>query len=200
MTLSADRVIPSVAEIEACENYIKQTWRNRCRILTASGPEELLVPVIHSGAKMPIREVRIEYSTPWVLRTERAIESAYRSSPFFDEYRDGLFSLLESGTEHLYDLNLLLIRHLLRRLGLACEISDTADFTPPAGEDDDWRYVLTPKKPNSVLRELGLGKPYYQVFSSRFGFTDGLSILDLLFNEGPDSIRYLKLLRTASLR
>ena len=192
MTLSPDRVIPSVAVLEACENYTKQTWRNRCRILTASGPGILQVPVIHDAPKMPIREVRIEYTTPWVVRTERAIASAYRTSAYFEYYREELYSLLEAGEERLFDLNLSLLRFFLEKTGVAADLSFTEDFTPPAGDTDDWRYALTPKKPNSVLQELGLQKPYYQVFSSAFGFVPGLSIMDLLFNEGPDSILCLK--------
>ena len=192
MTLSPDRVIPSVAVLEACENYTKQTWRNRCRILTASGPGILQVPVIHDAPKMPIREVRIEYTTPWVIRTERAIDSAYRTSAYFEYYRDDLYSLLEAGEERLFDLNLSLLHFFLDKTGIAVDLSLSETFIPPVGEADDWRYDLTPKKPNSVLRELGLQKSYYQVFPSESGFVPGLSVMDLLFNEGPDSILYLK--------
>ena len=92
ITLSPDRVIPSCAVLEACEHYSKQTWRNRCRILTATGPDILQVPVIHDAPKIPVMEVRIEYTTPWVIRTERAIDSAYRTSAYFEYYRDELFA------------------------------------------------------------------------------------------------------------
>ena len=192
ITLSPDRVIPSCAVLEACENYSKQTWRNRCRILAATGPDILQVPVIHDAPKILITDVRIEYTTPWVIRTERAIDSAYRTSAYFEYYRDELYALLDAKPERLFELNLSLLRFFLDKLGLRVELTLSDDYTPPGSAEDDWRYALTPKKPNTVLRDLGLGKPYYQVFSQKYGFVPGLSVMDLLFNEGPSSILYLK--------
>ena len=192
MTLSPDRVIPSRAVLEACENYRKQTWRNRCRILSAGGVEILQVPIVHTAPKIPIREVRVDYSTPWVLRTERTLDAAYHTSAYFDYYRDDLFALLEAGQERLFDLNLRLLRFLLEKTGVAAEITFTDDFAAPDTLPDDWRYTLTPKRPNTILHDLELEKPYFQVFSGKYGFVQGLSVLDLLFNEGPDSVLYLK--------
>ena len=186
--------MPSYAVLEACENYIKQTWRNRCRILSATGPDILQAPVIHDAPKIRITDVRIEYATPWVVRTERAIDSAYRTSAYFDYYRDELFVILDRKPERLFELNLSLLRFFLDKLGLPVELSLSEDFTPPGTVADDWRYVLTPKRPNTVLKDLGLEKPYYQVFSQKYGFVPGLSVMDLLFNEGPDAILYLKTL------
>ena len=179
------------AQLEACENYTKQTWRNRCRILTATGVETLQVPVIHDAPKMPIREVRIEYTTPWLLRTQRALDSAYWNSAYFEYYRDDLYAILDSRPETLFDLNLRLLHFLLDKTGLKTEIRLTEDFVPPGGPDD-WRSALSPKRPNSVLQELGLSKPYYQVFSEKFGFVPSLSVVDILFNEGPDAIFWLR--------
>lgn len=195
ITLSADKVIPSCAVLEAHEHYAKQTWRNRCRILAATGPDILQVPVIHDAPKMPIREVRIEYTTPWVVRTERAIDSAYRTSAYFEFYREDLYTILDAQPEYLFDLNLSILRFFLEKLGLPVRLSLSDDFTLPGTVEDDWRFVLTPKKPNTILQDLGLGKPYYQVFSGKYGFVPGLSVMDLLFNEGPDSILYLKSVR-----
>ena len=192
MTLSPDRVIPSSVRLEGCEHYIKQTWRSRCRILTASGAEILQVPVVHAAAKMPVREVPVEYTTPWVVRTERTLDAAYRMSAYYDYYRDDLFAILEEGIPLLFDLNLALIRFLAVRLGVAVEIDVSTDYLPEGDVTDDWRYALTPKKSNTVLRDLGLERPYYQVFSQKYGFVPGLSALDLLCNEGPDSLLFLK--------
>lgn len=192
ITLSPDRVIPSCAVLEACEHYSKQTWRNRCRILTATGPDILQVPVIHDAPKIPVTEVRIEYTTPWVIRTERAIDSAYRTSAYFEYYRDELYAILDAEIPRLFDLNLQLLRFFLSKTGLQVDLSLSRESVPPDTVPDDWRYALTPKKPNTVLRDLGLEKPYFQVFSGKYGFVPGLSIMDLLFNEGPDSILYLK--------
>lgn len=197
----------STVFIEACENYQKQSWRNRCRILTASGPEYLSFPVVHEGGtfSLPIKEIKVDYSTPWVVRTERCLETAYLSSPFFEYYRDELFSILDSHPETLWGLNMGIIRTLCRKTGISPEIIETASFTAPvppgAAADPEWpggavggdyRNLLHPKSENCVLKDMGLGKPYYQVFGRRFGFVPGLSVVDLLFNEGPESICLLR--------
>lgn len=197
-TLSPDRVIPSVVHLEACEHYQKQSWRNRCRILAAGGPLDLQVPVVHAGGAghLPIREIRIDYSTPWLPKFERAVRSAYDMSAFFDYYRDDLFALLDARPGTLFDLNLQVIRFFLEKTGVAVDFRFTQDYLPAglaeAACGDDWRERIHPKRPNTVLTDLGLKKPYFQVFSSKYGFTEGLSIMDLVFNEGPDAILYLK--------
>ncbi len=178
--------------LEACENYQKQSYRNRCRILTAAGVESLSVPVVHEGGtfKLPIREIKVDYSTPWVLRTERAIAAAYDSSAFFEYYRDGVFSILDSRPETLWDLNLKLIVFFFNKLGINPGIGFTEDFSlSPSGTDH--RYDIHPKKADPILDSMGLEKPYFQVFSGKYGFQKNLSIMDLLFNEGPDSVSYL---------
>ena len=182
----------SVVYMEACENYCKQTWRNRCRILTANGPQDLIVPVVHEGGtfQLPITRIRVDYSTPWVLRTERAIESAYGSSPFFTYYRDGLYAILDPHPETLWELNLRIIRFFCEKIGIAPEIRFTTAYNPDT--EEDFRSVIHPKKPNTIMLDLGIGRPYWQVFGERFGFTPGLSVMDLLFNEGPESICLLR--------
>ena len=192
MTLSPDRVLPSTVQLEACENYQKQSYRNRCYILAGDGVQMLQVPVVH-GDSWLITDVRVDYSTPWVLRTQRALDTAYETSAYYEYYRDELFSLLEAQPQTLWELNLSTIRFLLKKTGIACELSPTAAFVGPDMEADDYRFSLHPKKEDSVLAQLGLDKPYYQVFRDRMsGFTPKLSCLDLLFNEGPDSIMWLK--------
>lgn len=192
LTLSADRVLPSVVQLEACENYQKQSYRNRCYILASDGPQMLQVPVVHD-ADMLITAVRVDYSTPWVLRTERALDTAYETAAYYEYYRDSLFPLLEAQPETLWELNLSLIRWCLERCGIACQLEPTANFAAPDTLADDYRYCIHPKRPDTVLSSLGLDKPYYQVFRDRLGgYTPGMSILDLLFNEGPDSILWLK--------
>lgn len=192
MTLSPDRVLPSTVQLEACENYQKQSYRNRCYTLAGDGVQMLQIPVVH-GADMAITRVRVDYSTPWVVRTQRALDTAYETSAYYLYYRDELFSLLEAQPQTLWELNLSTIRFLLKKTGIACELSPTAGFIGPDMEADDYRFSLHPKKEDSVLGQLGLDKPYYQVFRDRMGgFTPNLSCLDLLFNEGPDSILWLK--------
>ena len=167
----------------------------RSHILAGDGVQMLQVPVVHQ-ADMAITLVRVDYSTPWVLRTQRALDTAYETSAYYAYYRDSLFALLEERPETLWELNLRTQRWSLEKLGVSCELIPTEEFVPPETRADDYRYVIHPKKEDSILRDLGLGKPYYQVFRDRMGgFTPRLSILDLLFNEGPDSIVWIKRLQ-----
>lgn len=194
-TLSPDRVIASKVYLEACETYSKQTYRNRCVIATSQGKEALSFPIVHDG-DYAITHVKVDYSTPWILRTERAIASAYDHSAFFEYYADELFAILRSEPGRLWDLNLSIIRFFLEKTGISAEIIPTEEFTPkgdstsPYGED--YRDSIHPKKPDTVLADLGLEKEYFQVFKTKYGFIQNLSIMDLLFNEGPSSIVYLK--------
>ena len=187
MTLSPDRVLPSHVLLEACESYQKQSYRNRCYILASDGPQMLQVPVSHTA------EGLVDYSTPWVLRTQRALDTAYETAAYYEYYRDEVFAVLDARPRTLWELNLSTIRFLINKIGIACEIEPTQEFAAPGSVPDDYRYVIHPKKPDDILASLGLDKPYYQVFRDRLGgFTPRLSALDLLFNEGPDSIIWLK--------
>ena len=123
----------STVYLEACEYYCKQSWRNRCRILTANGPMDLSVPVKHCGDLFhtPVSEVQVDYSVPWVRRTQYAIESAYFNSPFFIYYRDELFDILDSRPEKLWELDLELIRFFCRKEATA--YFPTGDSTAGTG-------------------------------------------------------------------
>lgn len=188
MTLSPDRVLPSVVHLEACENYQKQSYRNRCYILASDGPQMLQVPVVHV-ADMSIRNVLVDYSTPWVVRTERALSTAYETSAFFEYYSPELFALLESGEPRLWDLNLKLLKWCAAKAGINCEILPTTEFAAPGSVKDDFRFSIHPKQPLPAIPV----RPWYQVFRQKAGgFTPGLSILDLLFNEGPDSLSFIR--------
>lgn len=196
-TLSPDRVLPSVVQLEACENYQKQSYRNRCYILAGDGVQMLQVPVKHGKGEVPlnIQNVLVDYSTPWVVRTERALDTAYETAAYYEYYRDDVFAVLDARPETLWELNLSTIRLLLEKTGIACMLSPTSAFAAPGSEPDDYRFSIHPKQPDPILESLGLERPYYQVFQDRLGgFTPRLSALDLLFNEGPDSLLWLKAL------
>ena len=198
-TLSPDRVLPSVVQLEACENYQKQSYRNRCYILAGDGVQMLQVPVQHSKGEVPlnIQNMLVDYSTPWVVRTQRALDTAYETAAYYEYYRDDVFAVLDAQPETLWELNLSTIRLLLEKTGIACMFSPTSAFAAPGSEPDDYRFSIHPKQPDPILESLGLERPYYQVFQDRLGgFTPRLSALDLLFNEGPDSILWLKKLST----
>ena len=184
---------PSVVYIEACENFQKQSYRNRCRFYGAEGVQTLSFPILHEGGthKIPISEIKIDYKTPWVQQHERAIVSAYGMSAYFDYYKDELFAILEAGHERLFDLNLALIRFFIEKTGIKVDLRLTEDYECEP-QMEDLREVIHPKRPNTILSELDLEKPYFQVFAPKYGFQSDLSIMDLLFNEGPDSILFLK--------
>lgn len=195
-TLSYGRVVslvPARLRLEACENYQKQSYRNRCRIYAAGGVESLTLPVVHEGgtSSLPIREIKVDWSRDWLPRMERAIVSAYESSPYFEYYRDSLFDILESRPEKLFDLNIRLIHYFLGKIGISADIDFSTEYERP-GETApgirDLRGIIHPKRPSILQTE----KPYWQVFAAKYGFKSDLSVMDLLFNEGPDSISYLK--------
>ena len=195
-SLSPDKVKSSCVYLEACENYQKQSYRNRCRFYSSQGVDVLNVPVIHTGGRInhPITEILVDYSTNWVMKTKRAIVSAYMTSAYFEYYEDELFAILDSRPEKLWDLNLELIRFFLRKTGLSADFHMTEEFVGPGSDKygKDHRFDIHPKRPDNILKDLELEKPYFQVFSPKYGFQPNLSIMDLLFNEGPDSILYLK--------
>ncbi len=201
--LSPDEVKPSVVYLEACEHYQKQSWRNRFRYYAADGPQFLNFPIVHESGthELPITEIKVDYSTPWLTRTERAISSAYESSAYFEYYKDELFGILDSRPRTLFELDVRIIRFFLQKTGVAVDLRMTDEYLPVRSREVsvdtgrygmDYREILHPKRPDTVLRDLGLEKPYFQVFAGKYGFAHNLSILDLLFNVGPDSISYLK--------
>ena len=175
---------PSV-RIEQHENYIKQTYRNRCDILTANGVTPLVIPVkrLH-GAKMPVREVCIDYDTNWQTIHWRAINAAYRSSPFFEYYIDDLLPFYRQREKFLFDFNMKLLTAMMEICGINTEVKLTPHYEQKYDEDLDFRYSISPKSKNISQYK---PTPYYQVFNDRMSFQPNLSILDLVCNEGNNS-------------
>lgn len=178
--------------IEQNELYQKQSYRNRCRIFSTGGVEQLIIPVIKEGShSRPIRDVRIDYSDNWLLRHKRAIDAAYNSSPFYLYYKDDFNGIFDSRPEYLFDLNMKFLELLLELIGLKANIRLTDKFESeyPSG---DFRTCIQPKfKGGTLMQEYKKEKTYFQVFSNKLGFQPNLSVIDLLFNEGPDSVSYL---------
>ena len=181
--------------IDIHEHYVKQSYRTRADILTANGPLALSVQVVHAGGKIPVKDVRLDYSKRWQHQHWVSLVSAYRSSPYFDHYADLFAPFYERRYEFLLDLNCELTLTLLRALGLPEELKLSESYIVPAPDDEDLRTSLSPKpqrrRPDSGFR----AEPYCQVFSERFGFVPGLSVIDLLFCEGPDSGELLRICR-----
>ena len=173
--------------IEREENYIKQSYRNRCHILAAAGKLSLTVPVLlGSFHKIPLKDIRIDYSKRWQQVHLGALNAAYRSSPYFQFYFEEIERPISSNHRFLLDLNDELTCALLKLTGIKKNLNYTTSFISPGNDENDFRYRITPKKrPDIVLKE------YSQVFNGPSGFTGGLSMIDLLFNKGPESRDFL---------
>jgi hypothetical protein len=186
--LSLISKVPEVL-IEKEENYLKQTYRNRCLILTAGGPSPIIVPVMmgrNSGTR--VKDIRIDASKRWQQIHLRAIISSYKSSAYFEYYFEDIEKVISGKTKFLFDLNNNSLEAILRITGISTRILHTEKFEPVMGNEWDLRYLISPKKEEPGIYPL---KEYYQVFSNKFQFVRGLSALDLIFNAGPDSVNYL---------
>ncbi|MHB9056426.1 MAG: WbqC family protein [Paludibacteraceae bacterium] len=169
--------------LEACENYIKQSYRNRCRIATANGIEILSIPVeSNSGKKIQIRDVRISSHGNWQQIHWKALTSAYMNSPFFEYYQDDFLPFYEKKWTFLWDYNLELLTLILHLLDISAQINFTEKYENAPLVFKDLREDIHPKKESLFHVE-----PYYQVFENKFGFFQDLSIVDLLFNMGNES-------------
>lgn len=177
-------------KLEKWENYGKQSYRNRCHIYSANGLLTLNIPIERSSeSKVNIADTKIDYSYAWQVRHWRAIESAYMSSPFFEYYCDDLQPFFFKNEIFLYDFNLKLIDLLIKLLGANVKVGETESFIK-SYPNGDYRYNIHPKEKNLDIIKNG---QYQQVFAHKFGFIPNLSIIDLLFNEGPSSIEFCQL-------
>ena len=179
--------------LEAQENYQKQSYRNRFRIYGANGPITLSIP-IHKSRPLgtPIKEVTIDSSHRWKSVHHRAIQSCYRHSPFYEFYYDDFKAYWEKDWKYLYDLNLHILRTVLHVLELDIEIFETKEFTELVGNmKHDFRGRIHPKKSWNMDPEFK-AMEYTQNFSDRYGFQANLSILDLIFQTGPDAVNVLR--------
>ena len=168
---------------ECQEHYTKQSYRNRCRILTAQGPFELSIPIEHRAPKMKMQDVRIEYRQKWVTHHWRTIQTAYGKAPFFEHYRDSFLAIYQRKPKYLLDLNSDFFDLCQKLLGTKIGLKKNRRFTHQAPEGmEDWRNLIHPKKP---LENNPLYKPctYNQIFGQKF--VANCSIIDLLFCEGP---------------
>lgn len=177
------------AILEKNEQYIKQTYRNRCYINTANGVVKLVVPVTAKHGKALVKDVQIDHSSKWQNIHWRAIESAYRKSPYFEFYADQLHAILFSNHKFLFDLNKELLSFCLQSSGISTTLTESSVFKKvPDLDIKDFRSAISPKKPYSE-RSYYQSSPYVQVFGNKF--VSNLSFIDLLFCEGPNSIHVI---------
>lgn len=179
-----------VVVVEQYETFPKQTYRNRAVVATANGLLPLSVPVIRTnGNHTYTKDMDICYNENWAAKHWRAIESAYNSSPYFLYYKDDVEAILNKKHRTLLELNMDILAFVFKKLKVAKDIILSTDFVVVDANADieDYRNRFSPK--NKEIIQL---PPYDQVFEDRYGFQQDLSILDLLFNMGPDSLGYLK--------
>ena len=170
--------------IEKHENYLKQTYRNRCMILGANGPLALIVPVTRgSFHKTALTDLKIDDGRRWRELHLRGIRSAYAAAPFFEYYYDAISQVISRPFTFLLDLNTEALIAVCQAAGLSAEISFSGEFIPAGIHKEDYRYSISPKRPSRVSGYSQI--PYTQVFSDKFGFTGRLSIIDMLLNNGP---------------
>lgn len=175
--------------IEQYDNYRKQTFRNRCIIATSSGRQALTIPVVKSDTpKQLMRDVRISDHGNWRHLHWAAMESAYMNSPFFMYYEDDLRPLYCKQHSFLIDFNQELLCTVLRLMGVATVPVLSESFASSSGNDCQCDYRWMIECDTIPISEM---PPYYQVFRQRNGFLPDLSIVDLLFNLGPESALYL---------
>ena len=168
--------------------FVKQTYRSRAVIATESGSQQLTIPVVHDGGKMTMRDVRISEHGNWRHQHWNAIVSAYRKSPFFEYYADDFAHFYEERDGFLLDFNLRLHGVVSELLGLDRGVKFLSDEAPDAAVD--LRRIAEPKALEAF--DGVMLQPYYQVFAQRNGFIPSLSIVDLLFNMGPEGLLVLR--------
>ena len=172
--------------MERHEHYNKQSYRNRCTIYSANGLLDLTVPVAKGKAlKVPITEVEISYDTLWQKQHFKAIESAYRRSPFYEYYIDDLMVFFDRRHRYLYDFNMQIMHKVCSLINISPRIQESSEYVKSGYSIIDLRNCIHPHVPDDTPR-------YTQVFADKWGFKPNLSILDLLFNRGPETKTELK--------
>lgn len=176
---------------EVWDNYQKQTYRNRTYIYGANGKLSLNIPILHDGVKGTKRlykDIKIEHQFNTLKTHWKSLEAAYRSSPYFEFYEDELAPIFEKKYTFLMDLNFDCTAFIFNSLQIDFDFLKTTSFETEVNNINDFRYLANAKNE----RKLKDFDNYIQVFEQKNGFINNLSILDLLFNEGPNSLTYLE--------
>jgi len=173
--------------IEKYEHFPKQTYRNRAHIYSPDGLLTLVVPVV-KGSKMhtPVKDVKISYDFKWQRLHWLSLQGCYRRSAYFEYYEDDLALFYEVQEPFLFDYNEKLLHLLLKLLKIKATLKFTHEYEAEIPNLLDLRDSIHPKKASKYPQ-----KQYYQLFEERHGFINNLSIVDLLFNQGPQAINYL---------
>ena len=182
-------------QIEQWESFQKQTYRNRCLIATTNGIQALTVPISNHNYSLLItnssliKDIRISDHGNWRHLHWNALQSAYGESPFFDYDQDDIRPFFEKRWDFLLDYNEAICQKMCELIDIQPKIEYSSDFVVEPKDETDYRLAINPKHPAPDADFTP--KSYYQVYSSKHGFLPNLSVLDLLFNMGPESIFYL---------
>lgn len=180
--------------IEQHDHYLKQTYRNRCTIASPNGKIDLTIPVEKSEMlKCETKDIRISDHGNWRRLHFTAMESAYGHTPYFEYYKDDFAPFYERPFKYLFDFNEQLMELVCSLIDIEPNWQRTDEYAQSfASNETDARDLIHPKKDFSQTDSEFQAVPYYQVFEQRFGFIPNLSIADLLFNMGPESLLILK--------
>lgn len=184
-----------VVYIDGTERYVKQTERNHCRIMAANGVQKLTVPVTIPEGATCTADILVSDHGNWRHQHWEALKSAYGMSPFFEFYQDDIRPFFEKPTDEataqewstLLGFDMAIMRKMFEIIGIRKEVRA---ITSSDEKQSAFADVL-PQSPSAPQKDDAMVGPYYQTFQRRHGFIQGLSILDLLFNEGPETITYL---------
>lgn len=167
--------------IEKEEHFPKQTFRNRAHISSPDGLLALVVPVM-KGSKnhTKVKDVKISYEFNWQRLHWQTLQACYRRSAYFEYYENELAPFYEKKPAFLFDLNEELLNFLMKAVKIKPLYQYTESYQTEYPDRDDYRAFIHPKKESKYAQ-----KPYFQVFEDRTGFLPNLSVVDLLFSQGP---------------
>ncbi len=169
------------------QNYEKQSYRNRTFIHSANGILKLTVPIKHSINKFSLKNSIIDNSSKWQLNHWKSIKTAYSSSPYFEYYIDSIQELFNTKFNNLLDLNIKTFEIVCSWLNVKINNEMSSMYNEKYCNNIDLRHLI-----NHKLERKKIIKRYIQVFSEKNGFINNLSIIDLIFNEGPNSLNFLR--------
>ena len=173
--------------LEVCDNYQKQTYRNRCYIYGANGKLMLNIPIVHvkNKGRQLTKDIINEPYFNWRKQHLKSIKTAYQTSPYFEFYEDDFVSFYEQDSENLQNIDIASFKLILNLLEIDLDITKTDKYN--LAYKEDYRHLANAKTLHNFSFE-----PYTQMFDNKYGFLPNLSILDLLFMEGPNTLNYLE--------
>ena len=176
---------------EVMDFFEKQTYRSRMYIHSANGKQMLSVQVKHTktDGRQVYRDVQISNDFNWQKLHWRSLETAYRTSPYFEFYEDDLYPLFHQKEKYLVDFNIKTIETLNEMLDVSFNYDKTDKFVMNYEGEQDNRFLVNAKKKLPIEADL---PKYTQMFDDRNGFMPNLSVSDLLFMEGPNALTYLE--------